>query len=113
MQNLVEFYHSGERICLHVQLYGLRVEYSTYTSHMPPKHRQYEKWSADLFREKASAIGSNTLAVVNAILASHKIEQQVSEKLLFAFICQKNILRNALKAPVRRRCHALSSRRIR
>ena len=74
--NVVEVFFEGDRVCSHVRLYGRRGQYSTQEGHMPPNHQQYVKWDGDRFRKWAEKSGSNTLSVVNAILAGHKVEQQ-------------------------------------
>ena len=43
---------------------------------MPEDHQKYLEWNGDRFRKWAERIGSNTCKVVNAILASTRIEQQ-------------------------------------
>jgi len=43
---------------------------------MPPDHQKYLEWNGDRFREWAKRIGNNTYEVVNAILASGRVEQQ-------------------------------------
>lgn len=43
---------------------------------MPDDHKQYTSWNAERFISWANNVGTNTKAVVEAILASHKIEQQ-------------------------------------
>lgn len=75
-RNVIEVFLEGTRICSHVRLYGHRGQYSTEESHMPPNHQKYTPWNADRFRKWAAQIGSNTITVVDTILASHKVEQQ-------------------------------------
>jgi hypothetical protein len=43
---------------------------------MPKNHRDYTQWNAERFIRWAAGIGSNTEAVVRAILASRKVEEQ-------------------------------------
>ena len=74
--NVVEIFFEGSRVCSHVRLYGRKGQYSTQEAHMPPNHQQYVKWDGDRFRKWATKSGENTVNVVNAILASHKVEQQ-------------------------------------
>jgi len=75
-KNIVEVFFEGTRICSHVRLHGRRWQYATLPSHMPPDHQQYAKWDGDRFRKWAACIGLNTVAVVNFILTSQKVEQQ-------------------------------------
>ena len=56
--------------------YGRRGQYSTVTEHMPADHQKYLEWNGDRFRKWAERIGTNTCKVVNAILASQRVEQQ-------------------------------------
>jgi len=75
-RNTVEVFDQGIRICSHIRLYGRRGQYSTQEAHMPPKHKQYLQWDGERFRKWAATIGENTAAVVEAILAGLKVEQQ-------------------------------------
>lgn len=43
---------------------------------MPADHQAYLEWNGDRFRKWAERIGTNTCKVVNAILASQRVEQQ-------------------------------------
>lgn len=72
----VEIFYDHDRIASHKRLYGRSGQYSTVTEHMPPNHQKYLEWNGDRFRNWAKQIGPNTYKVVNAILASRKIEQQ-------------------------------------
>jgi len=74
--NVVEIFFDNNRVCSHVRLYGRKGQYSTQEAHMPPNHQQYIKWDGDRFRKWAAKSGENTVKVVNAILAGHKVEQQ-------------------------------------
>ena len=73
---MVEVFFDSERIASHVRKYGYQGQYSTLPEHMPEDHRKYTQWNAERFLSWARSIGDNTVAVVNAILASRKIEQQ-------------------------------------
>lgn len=73
---VVEIFFEGSRVCSHVRLYGRKGQYNTQEAHMPPNHQQYVKWDGDRFRKWAAKSGENTVNVVTAILASHKVEQQ-------------------------------------
>jgi len=74
--NTVEIFFDASRVCSHVRLFGRKGQYSTQEAHMPPNHQQYVKWDGDRFRKWAEKSGPNTVKVVNAILAGHKVEQQ-------------------------------------
>ena len=43
---------------------------------MPEDHQKYLEWNGDRFRQWAERIGINTSKVVNALLASQRVEQQ-------------------------------------
>ena len=43
---------------------------------MPEDHQKYLEWNGDRFRKWAERIGINTSKVVNALLASQRVEQQ-------------------------------------
>ncbi len=75
-RDMVEIFLDGERIASHVRKYGHPGQYSTLPEHMPEDHRKYVQWNSERFYSWARGIGENTVAVVKAILASRKIEQQ-------------------------------------
>ncbi len=73
---VIEIFYSHNRIASHRRLYGRKGQYSTVTEHMPADHQAYLEWNGDCFRKWAERIGNNTCKVVNAILASQRVEQQ-------------------------------------
>ena len=73
---IVEVFFKGDRIASHVRKFGKPSQYSTIEDHMPPDHKNFSQWNAERFRSWARSIGKSTLAVVNVIFASRKIEQQ-------------------------------------
>lgn len=75
-RNVVEVFFEGSRICSHVRLNGRQGQYSTQEAHMPPDHRKHAQWNGERFRKWAEKIGTNTAAVVEAILTGYKVEQQ-------------------------------------
>ena len=75
-RNVVEIFYGGNRIASHVRLYGHPGQYSTVADHMPPNHQKFIEWNGNRFRSWAQSIGPSTQAVVSAILASYKVEQQ-------------------------------------
>jgi transposase len=75
-RHVVEVFLEGGRICSHVRLHGRRGQYSTVDAHMPPNHQKYMEWNGERFRKWATNIGSNTAAVVEAILTGYKVEPQ-------------------------------------
>ena len=75
-KNMIEVLCEGHRICSHQRLEGPLGQYSTIQAHMPPDHRRYASWDGERFRSLAAKIGPSTSAVIEAILARPKIEQQ-------------------------------------
>lgn len=43
---------------------------------MPQNHQQYVQWNGERFRKWAAKTGTQTAAVVEAMLTSYKVEQQ-------------------------------------
>lgn len=72
----VEVFVAGTRICSHVRLRGRSGQYSTQEAHMPLSHQQYARWNGERFRQWATKIGQDTLAVIESILSGYKVEQQ-------------------------------------
>jgi transposase len=73
----IEVFDGGERVACHARLGGVRGRYSTVTSHMPEGHRhRLADWTPQRFEQWAATIGPNTVAAIQAILASHKIVEQ-------------------------------------
>lgn len=73
---ILEIFFNHRRIASHPRLYGRKGQYSTVTKHMPDDHQKYLEWNGDRFRKWAASIGNNTNKVINALLASQRIEQQ-------------------------------------
>lgn len=73
---VIEIFYNHNRIASHRRLYGRKGQYSTVTEHMPADHQAYLEWNGDRFRKWAERIGTNTCRVVNAVLASQRVEQQ-------------------------------------
>ena len=73
---VVEIFYNHMRIASHRRLYGRKGQYSTVTEHMPEDHQKYLEWNGDRFRKWAEKIGPDTHKVVDAILASQRVEQQ-------------------------------------
>ena len=72
----IEIFYNHNRIASHRRLKGRPGQYSTITEHMAEDHQKYLEWNGDRFRKWAERIGINTYTVVNAILASKRVEQQ-------------------------------------
>jgi len=75
-RNTVEILYDNNRIASHIRISGKTGGYSTIEEHMPHAHQQYNQWNGDKYRGRACEAGENTLAVVNSILSSYKVEQQ-------------------------------------
>ena len=73
----IEIFYNHNRIASHRRLKGRMGQYSTITEHMPEDHQKYLEWNGDRFRKWAERIGINTYTVVNAILTSKGVEQQI------------------------------------
>lgn len=73
---VIEIFYNYTRICSHRRLYGRKGQYSTSVEHMPKEHQHYLEWNGDRFRKWAQSIGPNAHKAVDAILTSHRVEQQ-------------------------------------
>ena len=72
----IEIFCGQERVASHKRLHGRKGQYSTVPDHMPEKHRHYQEWNGDRFRQWARTIGTNTYKVVETILSSKAVEEQ-------------------------------------
>lgn len=72
----VEVFKDNIRICSHPRSFGKPYGYITNTDHMPPHHKKYLEWDGERFLSWADKIGPSARDVVQAILASRKVEQQ-------------------------------------
>ena len=75
-ETTIEIFYNKNRIASHRRLRGRKGQYSTVTEHMLEDHQKYLEWNGDRFRRWAAQIGHNTSKVVNALLASKRVEQQ-------------------------------------
>ena len=75
-ETTIEIFYNHNRIASHHRLFGRKGQYSTVTEHMPEDHQKYLEWNGDRFRKWAERIGINTSKVVDALLASQRVEQQ-------------------------------------
>ncbi len=73
----IEVFAGTERVACHTRLRGVRGRYSTLTEHMPAGHRhRLADWTPQRFEQWAATIGPDTVAAIQAILASRKIVEQ-------------------------------------
>ena len=73
----VEIFDGTERVASHPRRKGVRGRYCTVTSHMPEAHRsRLIDWTPQRFEQWAATVGPNTVAAINAILASRNIVEQ-------------------------------------
>ena len=73
----IEVFAGTERVACHTRLRGVRGRYSTLTEHMPAGHRhRLTDWTPQRFEQWAATIGPDTVAAIQAILASRKIVEQ-------------------------------------
>lgn len=74
---VVEIFDKAERVASHPRFKGVTGRYSTLPAHMPEQHRnQLADWSPERFEQWAVTVGPNTLAGIQAILASKRIVEQ-------------------------------------
>jgi len=73
---IIEVFYHNHRIASHVRMYGEGNDPAILPEHMPDNHKQYLAWNGERLMDWARTIGPNTEAVIQAILASHKVEQQ-------------------------------------
>jgi len=73
----VEVFAGADRVACHVRFTGVRGRYATVAEHMPAGHlHRLADWNPDRFEQWAATIGANTVAAIQAILASHTIVEQ-------------------------------------
>jgi transposase len=71
----VEIFSQGTRVAAHARRYDGRGQ-TTVVEHMPANHRHFADWSAGRFLREAATVGPHTAALVKAILASKRHEEQ-------------------------------------
>lgn len=72
----VEVFYQNSRVCSHPRLHGKPGQYSTVEAHMPENHKRFIQWNGQRFISWAEQVGPYTSSAVQAILSSHKVEQQ-------------------------------------
>jgi hypothetical protein len=73
----IEVFAGTGRVACHTRLRGVRGRCSTLTGHMPAGHRhRLTGWTPQRFGQWAAATGPDTVAAIQAILASRKIVEQ-------------------------------------
>ena len=73
----VEVFDGVERVASHPRFIGVSGRYSTLPAHMPAAHRaRLVDWTPERFVQWASTVGPNTVAAIQAILASRQIVEQ-------------------------------------
>jgi transposase len=73
----IEVFDGAERVACHTRFRGVRGRYCTLTEHMPASHRhRLADWTPQRFEQWAATLGPNTVAAIQAILASRKIVEQ-------------------------------------
>jgi transposase len=75
-RNVIEVFYKNNRVCSHPRLHGKPGQYSTIEDHMPENHKKFIQWNGNRFISWAQSVGAHTAACVQAILSSHKVEQQ-------------------------------------
>ncbi len=74
-QKVIECMHMGERIATHERNHKQH-NFTTIKEHMPTSHQEQAKFSADMLKQWASKIGSNTVNFITHMMSSRAIEQQ-------------------------------------
>src|SRR5699024_6598974 len=73
----IEVFDGSQRVASHARLKGVRGRYQTVVEHMPEGHRnRLSDWSPARFEQWAATVGPNTVAVIQAILASRPVVEQ-------------------------------------
>ena len=98
----IEIFYNHNRIASHRRLKGRPGQYSPVTGHMPKDHPKYLEWNGDRFRKWAERIGINTYTVVNAILTSKRVEQQIYRSCMGLLKLAEKSQMHCLKQPVKR-----------
>lgn len=75
-RHVIEVFYNHNRVCSHPRLHGKPGQYSTVEEHMPENHKKFMQWNANRFISWAQGVGSHTAVAIQAILSSHKVEQQ-------------------------------------
>lgn len=75
-RKMIEVFYKNFRIASHMRLEGKEGQLSTIPEHMPIQHKQYLHFNRDYFMKWAEAVGPNSLAMVQALLDSYKVEKQ-------------------------------------
>lgn len=75
-RNVIEVFYNNNRVCSHPRLHGKPGQYSTMEDHMPENHKKFIQWNANRFISWAQSVGTHTAVAIQAILTSHKVEQQ-------------------------------------
>ena len=70
----VECFHRGQRVASHVRS-PVKGRHTTTAEHMPEKHRRMGDWTPDRFIGWAEKIGSDTAALITAVLARRHPQQ--------------------------------------
>lgn len=77
---MLEILYDNRRLCSHVRNYNPKKRYVTIPEHMPESHRKYKEqsqWDGKRFRSWGKQIGENTHNVIDTLLSSHEIEEQM------------------------------------
>ncbi|HHY12619.1 MAG TPA: IS21 family transposase [Firmicutes bacterium] len=75
-RSTIEVFMGRTRLCSHPRLHGRKGQYNTVQIHMPPDHQKYFEWDSEYFVNWSSQVGPCAKAVVEGLLAQHKVKQQ-------------------------------------
>ena len=70
----IECFYQGQRIALHARQF--KSGHTTLVEHMPPHHQAYVQWTPQRLMAWAKQIGSQTEALIQAVIESRPVPQQ-------------------------------------
>ena len=93
----IEIFHDGKIVATHIRGYK-RGGFSTISEHMPERHKHHEGWNPDRFLNWALTIGSETVKMVQHIIAKKKHQEQSYRSCLGLLSLSKKFNNNRLEA---------------
>jgi transposase len=108
---VVEIFHQGQRVASHARTQ--RGHAVTDPQHMPPHHRAYATgWDAATFRQRATAVGPHTLALIEEILRRAVVPEQAYRQCLGILALRSKYPAAILEAAAQR-AHEAGTRQVR
>ena len=105
----IEIFKSGKRLESYPRSYA-KGKYTTRKEHMPRDHRDHAEWTPERIAGWAKKSGPQTVALVEAIMASKVHPQQGFKRCLGILRLGKEYTPEASSAPARGRCASGRSR---